>query len=204
MPTASDLLRRADKIEGYYKSLRAREESLVADIEAAKAQLDVLSKSSAVLKHLLDVMVKDEINRMAALVTYGLKTVFDDQDLSFVPVISKKNERMNIDLKTKNRGLEGDYDSFGGSVAVIESFLLRVLCMLKKNLARLMLFDETFAPVGSDYIPNTSKLLSELSKKLGIDILLVTHQKGFLDGADHAYRVSAPEPDAGLVMEKLK
>jgi len=202
--SVADLQRRADKVDGFYRSLKTRESDLSTEIATTKEEIEVLTKASAVLKHLLDIMVKDEISRMATLVTYGLKTVFDDQDLTFVPVITKKNERMHIDLKTSNHGLEGDYDSYGGSVAVIESFLLRILCMLKKNLARFMLLDETFAAVGSEYINNTGKLLSELSKKLGIDILLVTHQKEFQESADHVYRVSQPVPGAGLAMDKLK
>jgi ABC-type uncharacterized transport system ATPase subunit len=147
-------------------------------------------------------MVKDEIANMASLVTYGLKTIFEDQDLSFLPVIAKKNDRMHIELKTVDRGVEMEFGSYGGSVAVIESFLLRVLCVLKKGMARLMLLDETFASVGDKYIPNTGKLVGELARKLGMDVLLVTHQKEFQEGADRVYRVS--ESPNGLVMEKIK
>jgi ABC-type lipoprotein export system ATPase subunit len=98
--------------------------------------------------------------------------------------------------------LEGDYGSFGGSVAVIESFFLRIICMLKLKLARFMLLDETFASVGSDYIHNTSKVIKELSNKLGLDILLVTHQPEFQIHADRVYKVH--ESSNGLSIEKIK
>jgi len=200
--TIVELRRKTDQIDGFVKALKGRESDLSKDIGLLKGEVDILTKTSAVLKHLLDVMVKGEIEKMAGLITYGLKAIFDDQDLSFVPVITKKNEKMNIELKTKNHGVEGEFGSFGGSVAVIESFLLRVLCVLKLGMARMMLLDETFAPVGEEYISNTSKLVSELSKKLGLDVLLVTHQKGFQDNADHVYKVK--ETPDGLAMEKLK
>lgn len=197
----AELQRKTDQIDGFYKSLKNQEKELETTINLLKKEIDILIKVSAVFKHLLDIMVKDEINKMAALITYGLKTIFDDQNLTFVPEISKKNEKIFIDLKTHNDGIEADYRSFGGSVATIESLLIRVLCILKKNLARLMLLDETFAAVGEEYIANTSKLISELSKKLGIDILLVTHQKEFQHGADHIYRI---RDNKGLIMEKIK
>jgi hypothetical protein len=197
-----DLQRRVDRIDGFVRALKTREADLIAEIDTTKTEIDVLTKTSTVIKHLLDVMVKDEITRMAGLMTYGLKTIFDDQDMTFVPRITKKNEKMHIELKTENKGVEGEFGSFGGSVAVIESFLMRILCLLKKKFARLMLLDETFAAVGEEYIANTGKLIAELSKKLQLDVLLVTHQKEFQHNADHVYRVK--ESPEGLVMEKLK
>jgi hypothetical protein len=197
-----DLQRKADQIDGFYKALKSQEQGFITEMDDLKKEIDILTKVSTVLKHLLDTMVKDEISRMAGLITYGLKTIFDDQNLTFVPEITKKNEKVHIELKTHNEGIEGDYSSFGGSVAVIESFLLRILCVLKKNYARLMFLDETFAAVGEEYIANTGKLISELSKKLNLDILLVTHQKEFMHTADHVYRVK--ESHTGLIMEKIK
>jgi hypothetical protein len=200
--STADLQRQADRIEGFYNALLTQEKELKLSIDTLKKEIDLLTKTSAVLKHLLDIMVKDEIMKMASLITYGLKTIFEDQNLTFVPDINKKNDKIYIDLKTHNNGIEAGYDSFGGSVAVIESFLLRILCILKKKYARLVLLDETFASVGEEYVLNTCKLISELSKKLGIDILLVTHQKDFQHNADHVYKVK--ESPEGLLMEKIK
>lgn len=202
MEKISILEKRLNQIEGFYKALKKQKKELSEVITDIKKNIEILTKTSAVLKHLLDSMVKDEIERMSGLITYGLKSIFDDQDLVFSPEITKKNGKIYIDLKTSNNGIEGNFESFGGSVAVIESFLLRVLCILKKNLAKLMLLDETFAAVGEEYIANTSNLIKELSKKLGLDVLLVTHQKDFQQNADHIYRVK--ESKDGLTMEILK
>lgn len=198
----ADLKSRCDKLDGFYTALRSRAKALEDEQKMLKKEIDLLTKTSTVLKHLLDLKVKDEIKRMAGLITYGLKTIFEDQNLTFAPNITKKRDKINIELKTSNNGVEGEFGSFGGSVAVIESFLLRILCILKMKLARLMLLDETFASVGEEYIPNTSRLISELSKKLGLDILLVTHQKEFQAYADHVYRVK--ESNDGLTMEKIR
>ena len=198
----SNLQSRVDRVDGFYKALLKQKSDIEEEKKGLLEECEILSKTSIVLKHLLDTMVKDDVSRMAGLLTYGLKTVFDDQNLSFSPVMTKKNEKIWIELKTENDGVEGEFESFGGSVAVIESFLLRVICMLKLKLAKLMLLDETFAPVGDDYIPNTSRLVSELSKKLGLDILLVTHQKEFQTFADCVYRVYKSKE--GLKMEKIK
>lgn len=197
-----ELENRINKLDGFYESLKNRQTDLNNEIDNLKGQVSLLTKTSTVLKHLVDIMIKDEISKMAGLITYGLKTIFYDQDLKFSPVITKKNDKVHIELKTRNKNIEGEFGSFGGSVAVIESFLLRILCLLKMNLAKLILLDETFASVGSEYIPNTSQLISELSKKLGLDILLVTHQREFQQYANRVYRVK--DSANGLVIEKLK
>jgi DNA repair exonuclease SbcCD ATPase subunit len=198
----TDIQSRIDRLEGFYQALKGQEKTIAEEITELKADNELLTKASVVIKHLLDTMVKDEINKMAGLVTYGLRAVFEDQDLSFKPVISKKNERIYIELKTANKGIEGEFGSYGGSVAVIESFLLRVICMLKMKLARVILLDETFAPIGDEYIQSTSKLVGELAKKLGLDVLLVTHQPEFKNYANKVYRVT--DSPNGLLMEREK
>ncbi len=197
-----ELQRQTDQIDGFYQVYLLQQKELTETINTLKKDIDRDMKASTVLKHLLDIMVKDEVDRMAGLITYGLTTIFDDQNITFKPEITKKNEKIYIELKTNSNGNEGGYKSFGGSVAVIESFLLRVLCLLKKTYVRLMILDETFSAVGEEYIANTGKLISELSKKIGLDVLLVTHQKEFQHNADHVYKVR--ESKNGLIMEKIK
>ena len=197
---STEIQSKIDRIDGFYQALKNQESTLGNEIIGLKKNVDQFTKASAVIKILLNTMVTDEINKMAGLVTYGLKSIFEDQNLSFRPVISKKNEKIYIELKTANNGIEGEFGSYGGSVAVIESFLLRVICMLKMNMARLILLDETFAPIGDEYIQNTSKLIGELADKLGLDVLLVTHQPEFKNYAKRVYRVK--DSPNGLVMER--
>jgi len=198
----NDLLKQTNRVEGFYDALKNQETELSDTIASLKKETERDTKVSAVLKHLLDLMVKGEINRTAGLITYGLKTIFDDQDLTFEPEVSQKGGKIHIKLKTINDGIETDFKSSGGSVSVIESFLFRILCVLKKDLARLMFLDETFSAVGDEYIPNTGKFVKELAKKIGIDILLVTHQKEFKHYADNAYKVVKLK--GGLTLEKIK
>jgi hypothetical protein len=196
---------RIDKIDGFYLSLKSSEKKLIDEIESIKNEIDVLSKVSQVFKHLLDRLVRDEINKMAGLVTYGLKAAFEDQDLSFKPVIEKKNDRIYITLKTINKDHEGMFGSFGGSVAVIESFLLRIVCMIKLNLARFIILDETFGPIGdegTDYIYSTSRFVGELCTKLNLDLLLVTQHAGFSAFADRVYKLK--DSPHGVIIEREK
>jgi ABC-type lipoprotein export system ATPase subunit len=74
--------------------------------------------------------------------------------------------------------------------------------MLKMNLARVILLDESFKAIDCDYIHNTSKLVSELAAKLGLDVLLVTHEPEFKNYAKRVYKVK--DSPNGLLMEREK
>jgi len=198
----AEIQSRIDKLDGFYQALKSQEKNLSQEIVDLKKKADVLTKASLVIKHLLDIMVKDEIAKMAGLVTYGLKTIFEDQDLIFKPVVSKKSDRIYIELRTLNNGVESEFGTYGGSVAVIESFLLRIICMLKMKLARVILLDETFGSISTEYIQNTSKFVGELSNKLGLDVLLVTHQPEFKNFANRVYKLK--DAPTGVLLEREK
>ena len=104
--TVKDLQRKTDQIDGFYQAYRQQEQGLTETIDSLKKDIDLDIKASTVLKHLLDIMVKDEVTRMASLITYGLKTIFEDQNLTFTPDITKKNEKIYIELKTNDNGIE--------------------------------------------------------------------------------------------------
>jgi len=198
----STIQSRIDRLDGFYQALKTQEKNINQEMVDLKKKADILIKASLVIKQLLNIMVTDEINKMAGLVTYGLKTIFEDQDLTFKPVLSKKNDRIYIELRTLNNGVESEFGTYGGSVAVIESFLLRIICMLKMNLARLILLDETFGSISTEYIQNTSKFVGELSNKLGLDVLLVTHQPEFKNFANRVYKLK--DTPTGVLLEREK
>ena len=93
-------------------------------------------------------------------------------------------------------------DAFGGSVAQIESLILRVLAVKQLKLYPFMALDESLNAVSSEYVPNTSKLLNEITKQLGIKILVVTHDPEMLQCANRVYK--AKDSANGLCFEEFK
>jgi hypothetical protein len=65
MQDLQELQSRVDRIDGFYQAIKFREADLQQEIVALQKDIDLLTKTGTVLKHLLDVMVKDEINKMS-------------------------------------------------------------------------------------------------------------------------------------------
>lgn len=182
------VVKRMTFLEGVLESKKGHQAKTVEAISVLKKTGDILEKTEKVLKHLTDKLVKNDLSKMDGLITYGLKTVYPDKSLVFKSEVQERGKKMWIDLQTINNGNITDPDS-KSSVQVVESFLLRVLCIIKMKRARLLLLDETFKAVDSDYIEYFYQLVSELCKKLGMDVLLVTHFPGCAELVDHSYRV---------------
>jgi hypothetical protein len=153
-----------------------------------KKERDILDKTEKVLKHLIDKLVKSDLSKMDNLVTYGLKAVYPERNFTFQSVPQERGSKMWIDLQTLDNGNLVSADS-KSSVHVVESLLLRLLCLIKMKRARLLILDESFSAVENDRVEKLYGLVSELCTKLKMDILLVTHYTGCTELVNKCYKL---------------
>lgn len=193
----NNIKNRVNFIEGTYRNRIDRLNEIESDIDNIQRESDILHKTDKVLKHLVDQMSKKDLQELDKIVTWGLNTVFPGRDIKFETEIVEKNNKLKINLKTIYNGEYVD-PSNKSSITVVESFLLRVMCITKLHKAPVLLMDETFAAVGSEYIENISKLISNLSDKLGMDILLVTHNPAFQAYSKKSFKLTSNEEEVKI------
>lgn len=186
------------------KQIINNQKNLEQEIKNLEEQEDTLEKVSNLFKHLLDILLEKKKKDIEQLVTYGLKTVIDDQDLKFHIDIEPKYNSIYTTFRTEQVGImDGDViDNFGGGIVNIESFLLRIITLFQTKLSPYLILDESFANLSEDYVENCSKLLKSLCEQLGLTILLVTHQPVMLSHADKVYKASSK--DNKLLLEETK
>ena len=167
--------------------------SISNEITSLEDDISLLDKVSSLFKHLLDSLLEDKKQEIQKLVTYGLRTVFTDQDLRFHINIEPKYNTLYTNFKTEQVGVaEGDVlDSFGGGGVNIESFLLRIITLFQTKLTPFLFLDETFSHVSGEYVENTSVLLSNVCEQLGLTIALITHKEDMLSNADKVYKATS-------------
>lgn len=188
-------------VEGVYSNKCAQRNNTATVVKDLEEEAVVLKKTEKVIKHLVDKLAKKDLSKMDQLITYGLNTVFPGRDIKFETELVEHGNKIKINLKTVYNGSVVDSDN-RSSITVVESFLLRILCITKLKKAPLLLMDETFAAVGSEYIDNLSKLISDLSKKLKIDILLVTHNPAFQSFSDRSFKLVSNEKEVKIESTK--
>jgi len=181
--------------------------SIETELKQNEEEIGVLSKAGEVLKSLLEDMAKENLNSIDKVVTEGLRQVFHDQtDITFKSELVDKSNQLQISFKTEQGQSEGkSLDSFGASVTVVQSLLLRILVILKMGLAPVLLLDESLAQVSDEYVEPLGKLIRKLCRDLGLTILFVTHQRSFTETADVVYVADAKEDTIRtLVLKKVK
>jgi DNA repair exonuclease SbcCD ATPase subunit len=192
---------RTQFLQGVFQDKLSQKERLEKEVFSLREEKEVLDRSEKVIKFLMDKLVQKDLSKMDALISYGLKSVYCDRDIVFKSEVIEHGKKIWIDLQTISDGKKVDPQS-QSSVHVIESFLLRLLCILKLKRGKLLLLDETFSAVDTGYIENFSQLVVQLCKKLGMDIFLVTHQVGFVDYANRSYRISRTDNNTEVTQLK--
>jgi len=194
-------------LEGKYEAYMEVVNTTSEEIKATEEELDLLTATQAVLSSLEKEWYKNFENRVASIISRGLSFVFGEK-LDFIIERSENGNSVVINFKLA-QVIDGEslitdiIDAKGGGVISVAGFLLRVLVLLSSNqLEKVMLLDETFAHLSSEYVPNLALLLQKLNEETGIQFLIITHDPTLIDYADVAYEASQYNGDT--VYEKLQ
>lgn len=171
----------------------ARLHGKIEQLEKDKIEL---VKVQTLIDRAITTISANGIGKIEQVVTAGLHQVFGNRgNLRFV-VEKKEGKRGNIYKlkvqKTRKDGLviQGDVlKSFGGGLANVISFLLRVMMIKKFRLAPFIVLDESFSNVSKSYQHRVSEMLRTLCNKHGYTILAVSHQPILTAAADRVYKV---------------
>lgn len=168
------------RIDYLQKSILSEEQSL----ESAKTKLDRTKDAQEILQELAQAVQQKVHERIASVVTTCLETVFDDP-YSFKIVFEQKRGRTEASLRFVRGGLDLDpMTASGGGVLDVAAFALRISCLMlhRPRLSRILIADEPFRFVSAQYQDNIRVMLERLSKEMGMQIVMVTHQPAYETG----------------------
>jgi len=194
VPAVATVARAAAALQG---RRQAATEALAAAELACQALADEaedLEKLAALFRGLMDAEISSSAEMIEKLQTEGLQAVFDDMALSVEAAVSVKRGKVSVDLTTKQqhpKGVVGGgvLESFGGSVAAVQSVLMRVILVFRRGLRPIILLDESLPAFDNNYIGNMAVFLRKLCKEMGITLLLVTHNPALVEAADISYLI---------------
>lgn len=195
----------ADQLKPLFAMVRSRsaaERAQVSRLRASIAEIEqnkaLLLKAVAVIDAAIKVVSASGIGVIESLVTSGLQLVFGDPTMS-LSIDKKENVRGNsYELIGQKGDVRGPImETFGGGVANVVSFLLRVILINRFQLARCLVIDESFNNVSAEYLPMVSEMLHQLSRARDYKILAVTHQPILAAAAGAVYRVVPNEHRSG-------
>jgi hypothetical protein len=177
---------------------------LETKVVALENEESILDRVCDLFRLLIDQEVVENAKTAQDLLTEGLKAVFDDLDLSVRADVDIHRGRVSVDLLTVQKQADGSTtegsptDAYGGSVATVQSVLLRVVVLTRRGLRPLLILDESLGAVAERYVPRVGQFLSLLCARMGLDVLAVSHNPVLVEAANSAYRIRKKDGVAGL------
>lgn len=182
-------------VRGRRAAAVARLDRLAADITRLEGEEEVSDLSAGVIRTLIDDEVTLSVKAVEDLLTDGLRAVFDDQDISVRAEVEVQRGKVSVDMVTVQRHADGSVveglsrDAFGGAVTTVQSVLLRTIVIVRRGMRPVLFLDESLPAFDANYVGNMGAFLRSLCAKLGLDILLVSHNPAMVEAADWSYRI---------------
>lgn len=127
--------------------------------------------------------------QISNLVSTALASVFPDPyefKLSFV----QRRNKTECDLLFIKNGKECDpFSATGGGAIDIANFALRVAIWSIKKTRNVFILDEPFRFVSIDLQEKCSAMLKEISEKLGLQVIMISHLPQIIGSADLILKV---------------
>lgn len=146
---------------------------------------------------------KELEDRVQSLVDYGVRVVFGE-GYQFRVRSELRGKAVRTEFFLVDHGLELSLlDAAGGGITDVVSFLLRIvmLCLARPTQRRLLVLDEPFKFVSTVHFQRLEGLIRELTKQLGLQIIMVTHKTELMDVAMTLVQVSKVDGASRITVE---
>jgi DNA repair exonuclease SbcCD ATPase subunit len=197
--------KRAEEISVKREFLRAK----LSDLERSKTGSDIeyenFTKARSILIEANRLTQQRFKEKVESLVTVAIKSVFS-RDLKFIMEVGVKKNRSEV-LFFVQEGDKEPYipkDEQGGGLLDIISFALRiVLWSIESPRSRnVFVLDEPMKWTGA-LIVKAANMMKEISRELGIQIIMVTHDSELEEVADRTWQISHDGDRSSIIQGRI-
>lgn len=173
--------------QNYVAEYHTHETMLVSakyKLKELQHKYDIIERSRVAIEQVKPLLSAASITQLEKLANTALLTIFGIDATVQYDVESK---RFVVNYPDKTVDL---VDSSGGGIVTVLSFIFDLFLLIKQGGRRLLVYDEAFQAVSSEYYDDFIKFMVKACKDLNIDLLCVTHDARLTpDMVDHAYRI---------------
>lgn len=175
---------------------KAKMELLTHQINKTKRSLSIWEKKhtdSIQARALLQDVAKETQQylekHITKMVNSALQCVFDDPPEFFAKFVKRRN-KTECDLLFVKDGEELPImKSYGGGVLDVASIALRISFWSIGGTSPILILDEPGKFVSPGLQNKVSKMFKLISKKLGVQFIIISHQADMLEAADKIFKV---------------
>ena len=129
---------------------------------------------------------------ISEITTLALEAVYDDPYQLIAEFVQRRN-KTECDLYFERDGMKVDpLSASGGGAVNVAAFALRVASwsMQQPKSQNTLILDEPFANLSVDLLPRACEMLQQISAKLGLQMIIITHAEELEYAADKVFHVS--------------
>jgi DNA repair exonuclease SbcCD ATPase subunit len=192
MAEIKELRNRLEQLKGEKNQLLTQIKQYRQQLRELKQQIIQYEKAREIIRE-VGLKTQQQLQyHISDITSLALEAVFDDPYTLKVEFVQRRN-KTECDLLFVRNGKEIDPLEASGYGAVdIAAFALRVASWSMKTpkTRNTIILDEPMLSLSEDRQPLASRMLKEISERLGIQFIIVTHKELLTEYADKIFSVS--------------
>lgn len=173
------------------KNLENRKKEITECLDELREKSDIIDKAASLIQKVAQETQSNIVFHIGNIVDKALETVFQDEYKFSFNFVQKRGKVEAEYFLIRNDGTEVDIiNGAGGGVIDIVSFALRIaVWTLSNNVQNVIVLDEPFRFLSQDLQERAGEILKELSDKLKLQFIIVTHNDKLISYADKIFFV---------------
>lgn len=183
------LSERYNRLVGRRDALQADLYHVISDKERLEARLAALEKAQVLIQVTAQETQEKLRYHIEDIVQTALEACFPNE-YDFVVDFNMKRGRTEADMYLLGEGGRvNPEDAAGGGLVDVMSFALRLAAWTLSGTDAVIVLDEPFKFLSENLRPLAGQILRELSEKLGLQIIMVTHDKHMVEISDKVFEI---------------
>lgn len=190
MQIITELRSAFDQKQGELNQLKRQLKDEEAHLKQAEKDVQWSEKARAIIQKVARETQQSLEYHVGELVSLALTGIFPDPYKFVVEFVERRN-KSECDLWFERRGERvHPFDASGGGAVDVASFALRSSIWGLGKSRNVLGLDEPFRFLSRELQPLASEMLAEISHRLGLQIIMITHSPDLIEGADRVFRTS--------------
>ena len=181
-----------DRESGALRTIETALEDHQAELDQMERGLEDSQKAAEII-HAVAKSTQEELEfHLSDIVTMAMRGVFENGPSLSVSFVSRRGQ-IEVDMGFEEDGHIGDpLNDDGGGLVDVAAVALRFSCwtLNRKRTRPVIILDEPLKWLkGSDLPYKGARIIKEISEKLGLQIIMISHDPELIEGADKVIRV---------------
>lgn len=192
MKPISYLRNKLEQQKGKKEEVQNSVKVLRRKLKSEKSYLENLEKAASIIR-IVGLETQQQLQfHISDITSLAMGGIFPDPYKVQLEFVEKRGKTECDILFDRNGNQVKPLDAVGGGAVDVASFALRIASwsMAMRKTRNVILLDEPMRFLSSAYQENASEMIKEVSQKLGIQFIIVTHNPVLTENADKVFEVS--------------